>query len=101
MSGLPDLNWVDVEESYSLTCTVDEARPKVRVLWVIDGDIQWNTDQGVGEPDEDGIVSVVGTWTHKFDQDAEKQLVKCQVNKDVSSEKIYEETYTNVDVYCE
>ena len=94
---------MDADESYPLTCVVDEVKPRAKVYWVIHDVRQDGTHTQVDPLEGDNIKKLTGTWTHKFARDPEVQELKCRVtdwdNKE--TELRPDEPYKPVKVYCE
>ena len=99
MSGLNE-SWVDAHATYPLECVVDQVKPKARIYWSINGELQNDTDTKVEGP-EGEIQKLIGSWTHQFMYHPGNQQVKCVITDwDDKDEVLLEMAYKMVTVWC-
>ena len=100
MSGL-DEDWVDADHRYTLICVVEEAKPQVRAIWVIDS-VSEGTANDVEDVGTDGIKKTTGSLDYTFSKNLERQKVECWVTAwDDETDVKEKKDYKTVDVYCE
>ena len=99
-SGL-DEDWVDADHQYPLICIVEEAKPQVRAIWVIDS-VPQETVNKVEDVGTDGIKKTTGSLDYMFSKNPEQQKVECWVTAwDDETDVIEKNDYKTVDVYSE
>ena len=100
MSGLEGLAWVDVNDEYNLTCIVEQAKPKVRVHWLIHETLEEAVNKV--EDEDDGLKKTTGTLAnYKFQMSPARQKVSCVITSwDNKTDVKDEREYNTFDVYC-
>ena len=102
MTGLDHTDWVDIDQSYELTCILDQVDTLYRIYWVVNDVLQEGTHTEVTPPGTGGMKTLTGTWTHTFTRNQGVQDLKCRVTDwDNISHNITEAMYKTVNVYCE
>ena len=100
MIGL-DKDWVDVEQPYHLTCTVNPIKPQASVYWSINGQPQEATVTDTSQH-SNGTFRLVGELrSYKFPKTAGDVSVACLVTElNQPGAVIYTQPYKDVTVAC-
>ena len=93
-------DWVATELPYNPVCTVEEAKPQVNVIWMIN-DVTENAVVEVTDVGTEGLKKTTATLvSYSFSRDPEKQKVSCIVTSWGDNTNILDRWDIYPDVYC-